>query len=249
MRPRIGQTKSACPGCASVREAGSWPTLPPLLMPSSQGLRGRILSGSLQPGTSLPPERELAGQLAVSRATLREGLSILSQMGLLRSIAGVPVARSLPRRRRRPSPPASPCFSRPGRSPPASCASFGAHSRSKRPSSPPCAARARSWRRSPSRSMRTWPPRQDTAAQNLHGRAFHYAVARASGNPLLTETMTSLNDAFAACFHLAAHGTSARSGAAHPRSALADPRCHPPTGTNRVPGARCWRTSISCRTR
>jgi GntR family transcriptional repressor for pyruvate dehydrogenase complex len=43
---------------------------------------------------------------------------------------------------------------------------------------------------------------QDTAAQNLHGRAFHHAVARASGNPLLTETMTSLNDAFAACFHL-----------------------------------------------
>ena len=31
----------------------------------------------------MPPERELAGQLAVSRATLREGLSILSQMGLL----------------------------------------------------------------------------------------------------------------------------------------------------------------------
>jgi DNA-binding FadR family transcriptional regulator len=43
---------------------------------------------------------------------------------------------------------------------------------------------------------------KDTAAQNLHGRGFHYAVARASGNPLLTETMISLNDAFAACFHL-----------------------------------------------
>jgi GntR family transcriptional regulator, transcriptional repressor for pyruvate dehydrogenase complex len=43
---------------------------------------------------------------------------------------------------------------------------------------------------------------KDTAAQSLHGRAFHYAVARASGNPLLAETMTSLNDAFAACFHL-----------------------------------------------
>jgi DNA-binding FadR family transcriptional regulator len=43
---------------------------------------------------------------------------------------------------------------------------------------------------------------KDTVAQSLHGRAFHYAVARASGNPLLAETMTSLNDAFAACFHL-----------------------------------------------
>src|SRR5215210_4604619 len=48
-----------------------------------QGLRGRIVSGSLPPGMALPPERELAGQLDVSRATLREGLSILSQMGLL----------------------------------------------------------------------------------------------------------------------------------------------------------------------
>ena len=46
-------------------------------------IRRRILSGSLRPGTSLPPERELAVQLDVSRATLRQGLSILSQMGLL----------------------------------------------------------------------------------------------------------------------------------------------------------------------
>jgi GntR family transcriptional repressor for pyruvate dehydrogenase complex len=43
---------------------------------------------------------------------------------------------------------------------------------------------------------------KDTVAQSRHGRAFHYAVARASGNPLLAETMTSLNDAFAECFHL-----------------------------------------------
>lgn len=34
-------------------------------------LRDRIVSGSLRQGTALPPERELAGQLAVSRATLR----------------------------------------------------------------------------------------------------------------------------------------------------------------------------------
>ena len=63
------------------------------------GLRGRILSGSLQPGTSLPPERELAGQLAVSRATLREGLSVLSQMGLLSIQRGdvEPVSEDSPR--------------------------------------------------------------------------------------------------------------------------------------------------------
>ena len=42
----------------------------------------------------------------------------------------------------------------------------------------------------------------DAAAQNVHGRAFHHAVARASGNPLLTETMISINEAFAECFAL-----------------------------------------------
>lgn len=42
----------------------------------------------------------------------------------------------------------------------------------------------------------------DAAEQNVHGRAFHHAVARAGGNPLLAETMVSINDAFAECFSL-----------------------------------------------
>jgi GntR family transcriptional repressor for pyruvate dehydrogenase complex len=61
-----------------------------------QELRGRILSGSLRPGMALPPERELAGQLAVSRATLREGLSVLSQMGLLSIQHGRGLAEATP---------------------------------------------------------------------------------------------------------------------------------------------------------
>jgi DNA-binding FadR family transcriptional regulator len=46
-------------------------------------LRERILSGDLEPGTALPPERELVVQTQVSRATVREALRILEVQGLL----------------------------------------------------------------------------------------------------------------------------------------------------------------------
>ena len=195
-----------------------------------EGLRGRILSGSLQPGTSLPPERELAGQLAVSRATLREGLSILSQMGLLaihRGRAGGAVVTA---------PPATTVSASIALLFQTRSVTAGQLCEFRRALEVE-AAQLAAVRRSRQEleeiviALDAYvASSQDTAAQNLHGRAFHHAVARASGNPLLTETMASLNDAFAACFHLATHSTSARSGATHPRSALADPRCYPPAG-------------------
>jgi GntR family transcriptional regulator len=42
-----------------------------------------ITAGDLQAGDRLPPERELAGQLGVSRMTLRQALESLSRRGLL----------------------------------------------------------------------------------------------------------------------------------------------------------------------
>jgi GntR family transcriptional repressor for pyruvate dehydrogenase complex len=47
-----------------------------------------ILEGTLRPGESLLPERELADRLAVSRPTLRDGLKKLEQRGLLTSSHG-----------------------------------------------------------------------------------------------------------------------------------------------------------------
>ncbi|MGI9148987.1 MAG: FadR/GntR family transcriptional regulator [Chloroflexota bacterium] len=47
-----------------------------------------ILENKLAPGNPLPPERELAARLSVSRNVLREGLRILSQKGLVRVVAG-----------------------------------------------------------------------------------------------------------------------------------------------------------------
>lgn len=44
--------------------------------------------GLLPPGSKLPPEREMAQQLGVSRPTLREAIGVLEHMGLLRSVQG-----------------------------------------------------------------------------------------------------------------------------------------------------------------
>jgi len=44
-----------------------------------------LQSGHLKPGSKLPPERELAANLGVSRSSLREALKALSVMGVLES--------------------------------------------------------------------------------------------------------------------------------------------------------------------
>lgn len=47
-----------------------------------------IRVGLLAPGSRLPPERELAGQLGISRSTLRHAITALVQSGLLQSVRG-----------------------------------------------------------------------------------------------------------------------------------------------------------------
>ena len=47
-------------------------------------LRDEILRGTYGPGDRLPAERDLAGQLSVNRASIREALKQLEQMGLVR---------------------------------------------------------------------------------------------------------------------------------------------------------------------
>jgi len=54
----------------------------------AQTLQQRILSGVYAPGEVLPGQRELAGQLGVSRGALREAVSVLMTLGFLRSIPG-----------------------------------------------------------------------------------------------------------------------------------------------------------------
>jgi len=53
-----------------------------------EAIEDRILSGALQVGDALPPERELAASLEVSRAGVREAVRVLEAQGVLRSQPG-----------------------------------------------------------------------------------------------------------------------------------------------------------------
>lgn len=52
---------------------------------TARRLQDMIRSGQLREGEALPPQRELAEALEVSRASLREALSVLQTLGLLRT--------------------------------------------------------------------------------------------------------------------------------------------------------------------
>lgn len=64
-------------------------------------IRDSISRGELKPGDQLPPERDLAIQLGVSRLAMREGLKVLAAMGLVDARQGEgtfitrPTSRSL----------------------------------------------------------------------------------------------------------------------------------------------------------
>ncbi len=52
-------------------------------------IREMLESGAIKPGDKLPPEREFAANLAISRSSLRAGLGYLAAMGLLQVRHGV----------------------------------------------------------------------------------------------------------------------------------------------------------------
>jgi DNA-binding FadR family transcriptional regulator len=54
-----------------------------------QAIQGQILGGRLAVGTNLPPEREFAERLGVSRTVVREAVRILVTKGLLDTCHGV----------------------------------------------------------------------------------------------------------------------------------------------------------------
>lgn len=63
-------------------------------------LRDRIEAGELVPGTRLPPEREVARELGISRMTVRHALTRLAQDGLLAARRGGGTFVAQPRLRR-----------------------------------------------------------------------------------------------------------------------------------------------------
>jgi len=52
-------------------------------------IRSMIESGNLQPGDKIPPEREFARELGISRASLRTGIGYLAAMGVMKVKHGV----------------------------------------------------------------------------------------------------------------------------------------------------------------
>jgi GntR family transcriptional repressor for pyruvate dehydrogenase complex len=56
----------------------------PVVQSAVRRIQAMILEGNFAAGARLPSERQLAGQLGVSRASLREAVSILETMGLVR---------------------------------------------------------------------------------------------------------------------------------------------------------------------
>jgi GntR family transcriptional regulator, transcriptional repressor for pyruvate dehydrogenase complex len=59
-----------------------------LTMQVVEHVRSLISTGEVKPGDRLPPERDLARQLKISRSSLRAGIGFLSAMGVLKSRHG-----------------------------------------------------------------------------------------------------------------------------------------------------------------
>jgi len=55
---------------------------------AAQTLQRQILSGTYRSGEMLPSQRELAESMGISRASLREALSMLEALGFIRSVPG-----------------------------------------------------------------------------------------------------------------------------------------------------------------
>src|SRR5215211_4065335 len=64
------------------------PRKPPLSSSVRETIDARISSGELAAGSRLLPEPELAGEMGVSRATLREALRALEDEGVLTRVRG-----------------------------------------------------------------------------------------------------------------------------------------------------------------
>lgn len=73
---------------AAVRRADRVPTVPAYSTVAAR-IRGRILSGELEPGARLPSEPELSAEFGVGRSTVREALKVLASQNLITTTRGV----------------------------------------------------------------------------------------------------------------------------------------------------------------
>ncbi len=97
MRASVGTGRSELAAVAAKRNLGSsTPSAPafpvlekaPLGLRAVQAIQSLISSGQLKPGDVLPPERELAASLGISRPSLREAIRALNTMNLVETRHG-----------------------------------------------------------------------------------------------------------------------------------------------------------------
>lgn len=62
--------------------------MPSIANIAAQALQRRIIEGEFPTGATLPSQRELADQLSISRASLREAISTLEALGIVRTQPG-----------------------------------------------------------------------------------------------------------------------------------------------------------------
>nr|WP_137824538.1 FCD domain-containing protein [Brevibacterium sp. XM4083] len=91
--PSTGQAPDRTPEPAPDSAEASAPAWKQVVRPSTHELvidaiEEQIMAGSLSVGDPLPAERELASQLGVSRASVREALRVLESLGVVRSSGG-----------------------------------------------------------------------------------------------------------------------------------------------------------------
>ena len=138
-----------------------------------------IKLGLLEPGTRLPAERELCGQLGIARSTLRQALTALVQSGHLRAVrgrgGGTFVAESPPVARARPRPSCSPAGATP--------ATRGWRSSSASRCSRPSARQPRRDRSARRAGRRDGRPLDDFPAYRQADVRFHIGLAEATGTP------------------------------------------------------------------
>ena len=177
------------PAGSAALEAVFKPVQPPTTFEETvERLGTAIRLGLLAPGSRLPPERELAGRLRISRSTLRHALTTLVQSGHLVALRGrtggtfvadePPLGRAGPRDAARRAPPAR------------------------------CSTTAWRWRRARRCSPASAPgggPRRARGAHRAHGRGaapfeeyrradvrFHIGLAEAARSPRLVTAMTEV---------------------------------------------------------
>jgi DNA-binding FadR family transcriptional regulator len=177
-------------------------------------LGNAIKLGLLSPGSRLPPERELAGQLGISRSTLRQAIVTLVQSGHLTSVrgrsGGTFVAET------------PPLASRGARKPPADKMRAALDYRVAVEVGAAVLASERARARDLDRMRSCVEKMTEVSRFDAYRRAdirFHIAMAEAAGSPRLVTAMTEVQGAMSELIGLIAHPEAvlARSNAQHER--------------------------------